>query len=81
MKIDDYKSYGKMLDRRSKIDNQIPYDKVGIRTYIYESEGNDLKTAFNNMDDNFDSDKIIKSDDDFEEGCLDSIVIKVELVE
>ncbi|WP_346961324.1 hypothetical protein [Clostridium sp.] len=64
-----------------EVDKQTPYDKIGIRTYTYESDGDDLKTAFNNMEDNFDSDKVIRSDDDFEEGCLDSIVIKVELVE
>lgn len=48
-------------------------ETTGLRTVVYNSPKDTLLEAFSDYNENFDSDNIISSDDDFEGGCLDTI--------
>lgn len=59
-----------------------PYEdgKVeGLRTIIYESSKETLLEAHIDFEENFDSDNIIKSEDNFDGECLNSKVIGVSI--
>lgn len=54
----------------------------GIRVVYYEVEdANTLSKALQEYEENFNSNNIISSNDDFEEECNDSEIINVEKVE
>ena len=58
-------------------------ENYGIRTYVYETTTNNFDDAVKEIEENFDCDNIIEntSNDNFEGECLDSEVIKYEVVE
>ena len=55
----------------------------GARTYVYESTASDFNKVVKEIEENFDCNNIIEntSNDNFEGECLDSEVIKCEVVE
>lgn len=55
--------------------------KYGLREYTYDSPSDTFARAVSDLENNFDSDNIIESNDYFEDDCLDSIVIRVEIAE
>lgn len=55
--------------------------KYGVRVVLYETPFNEIYEAMDDYLNNFNSDKIISSGDEFEEECLDSIPQNFEFVE
>lgn len=55
-------------------------EKMGLRVYHYESNKNNLNDAKIDLLQNFDSDYIIYSDDDFEGDCLDSEILEITIL-
>lgn len=62
----------------TKDDNDNEY--YGMRIYTYRSSKEDFLEAINDLETNFDSDNIIDSEDDFPNECLNSDVIRYEIV-
>lgn len=56
-------------------------EKYGLRHYIYQTNQRSFLGAIEEMGEKWNIDNILSSEDEFEEPCLDSEVIKVEMVE
>lgn len=56
-------------------------EDCGLRKIIYEVEAETLQEAYNLYEDNFDSDNVLSSEDNFEEECLYSETVSVSLYE
>ena len=52
-----------------------------LRVYEYETNKNTFKEAVIDLETNWNSDNVLSSEDEFEGDCLDSSVIKVEIIE
>lgn len=52
----------------------------GIRVVVYDSDKAFLSDALLDYDENFDSDRVVSANDNFEYGCLDSEVVRAEII-
>ena len=50
---------------------------TGIRKVLYESDKENLLEALNDYENNFNSDRVIESEDFFDGTCMDSEIIEV----
>lgn len=62
-------------------DNYYKGKKYGLRQYIYKSNKPSLSQCIRDIEQNFNSDNIVSSVDYFKKECLDSEIIRYELVE
>lgn len=56
-------------------------EKYGLRHYIYQTNQQGFLAAVEEMGEKWDINNILSGEDDFKEPCLNSMVIKVEMVE
>lgn len=66
----------KIIELCEVLDEKTTEETTGLRTIAYEiSKSKSLVDAIIDYEDNFDSDRVIESFDDFEGECLDSTIV------